>query len=159
MQESRCHRAQPGLSPPFLFVIVKGQDKTATSTSTNSHSAKRKWGGRPRRTSRLTWHLGRSSAGAVSVTVAKQNGTGRVFYNWSELGGVGSGWIELPGQLTDTTPAAALIGTDAQGGKLSPPFLFVIVKGQGQDRNLYFNQLTLGQAQVGWQRVSPDYGS
>ena len=97
---------------------------------------------------------GASSAGNVSVLVAKQDGTGRIFYNWSELGGAGSGWVELPGLLTDAAPAAALIGTDAHGGRLSPPYLFVIVKGQGADHNLYFNQLTLGQAPVGWQTAA-----
>ena len=159
MPESRCHRAQPGLSPPFLFVIVKGQGQDRNLYFNQLTLGQAQVGWQTAADFQTDVAPGASSAGAVSVTVAKQNGTGRVFYNWSELGGVGSGWIELPGQLTDTTPAAALIGTDAQGGKLSPPFLFVIVKGQGQDRNLYFNQLTLGQAQVGWQRVSPDYGS
>lgn len=68
-------------------------------------------------------------------------------------------WTELPGLLTDTAPAQALIGTDAHGHSLSPPYLFVIAKGQGADRNLYVNQLTLGQAQVGWGPSAQDYGT
>jgi hypothetical protein len=42
---------------------------------------------------------------------------------------------------------------------ISPPYLFVMAKGQGQDRNLYLNQLALDQGQVGWQEMSPNYGT
>jgi hypothetical protein len=146
------------VSPPYLFVIIKGQGEDHNLYLNQLSLGQAQVGWQAMAGFQTDVAPGASSAGAVSAVVAKEYGTGRVFYNWWELGGGGQGWTELPGQLTDTAPAAALIGADSQGGNVSPPYLFVIIKGQGEDHNLYLNQLSLGQAQVGWQQMSPDYG-
>ena len=85
---------------------------------------------------------GAASSGENFVFLARhqdgaKNPDGRTFYNWGTLGGGGSGWIDIGGQ-TQTSPAAALIGT----------YLFVAVR--GMDGNVWINQGELGKPFVGW---------
>ncbi|KVU14169.1 hypothetical protein WK62_31120 [Burkholderia ubonensis] len=147
------------VSPPYLFVIAKGQGVDSTLYLNQLSLGQGQVGWQPIDGLQTDVGAGASTAGAVTALVTVEAGTGRVFYNWWRLGEGGQGWTELPGLLTDTAPAAALVGTDVNGNPVSPPYLFVIAKGQGSDPTLYLNQLSLGQGQVGWQPVAPDYGT
>lgn len=84
-----------------------------------------------------------SSADIVAVVV--KGSDQRVWYSWWKLGFAGRPWIPLDGDvLTDTTPAAALTGSDHH-------YLFVFAKQAGTS-SLHINQGQLGQPFVGWDR-------
>jgi hypothetical protein len=88
--------------------------------------------------------VGAASSGNTSALVAK-SADGRIFYNWSILGGAGVGWREIDGNgQTDAAPAAALVNT-------TNDYLFVAVK--GSDGNVSLNQGQLGHPFVGWQSL------
>jgi hypothetical protein len=81
-----------------------------------------------------------SSYGMTTVAVAS-NSAGHVFYNFWQLGKSGGGWNDLGSSLTNSKPAAALVGS----------YLFVVIK--GRDGQLYLNQGDLGKPFVGWHRL------
>jgi hypothetical protein len=81
-----------------------------------------------------------TSYGLTTVAVAS-NSAGHVLYNFWQLGKGGGGWNDLGSSLTNSKPAAALIGS----------YLFVVIK--GRDGQLYLNQGDLGKPFVGWHRL------
>jgi hypothetical protein len=78
-------------------------------------------------------------------TLAVETATdGRVFINWWDLGGAGTGWRELPGGFhTDATPAASLVSNG--------DYAFILAK--GLDGTIYLNQGTPGGTWIGWQSM------
>lgn len=84
------------------------------------------------------------ASSANTVAVVAKGPDRRVWYSWWELGGSSRPWIPLGSEiLTDTTPAAALTGSDHH-------YLFVFAKASDPDTSLHVNQGTLGQRFVGW---------
>jgi hypothetical protein len=84
-----------------------------------------------------------SSANTVAVVV--KGSDQRVWYTWWELGGSARPWIPLGRNvLTDTTPAAALTGSDHH-------YLFVFAKQAGTS-SLHLNQGILGHQFTDWDR-------
>jgi hypothetical protein len=68
-------------------------------------------------------------------------GSGRIFYDYWDLGGAGHGWTEVPGNgRSNTAPAVNLVANGT--------YMFIEVR--GTDGRLYLNQGTPGGSFVGW---------
>lgn len=90
---------------------------------------------------------GAASSGNIFVFVVVDT-DGRVFYNWSVLGGQPTGWIEIPNApKTDTAPAVALVGSEHN-------YLFVVLKAASTndvpDGQLFLAQGTLSEPSNPW---------
>jgi hypothetical protein len=86
---------------------------------------------------------GIASSGNMTVEVIVDT-DGRIYYNYSLLGGQPSAWIEIPdAPATDAAPAVALTGNDHN-------YMFVLIKTAGTPGHFLLNQGGLGQELVGW---------
>lgn len=90
---------------------------------------------------------GAASSGNIFVFVVVDT-DGRVFYNWSVLGGQPTGWIEIPNApRTDAAPAVALVGNEHN-------YLFVVLKAASTndvpDGQLFLAQGTLSEPFNPW---------